>query len=1249
MDWSRESRKQLSLLKSEDGQTKLTDYFTLLDKIENIMQKNPELHKVVANVNSHRKPFLSNDCESDFFCPLFKQLLVNAYQNVNKIPTSRRHDTIIKKFATSLLIYAGPMAYDLVHRNMPTALPSLRTVQREVHNEYQTISEGYFQFDGLENYLTQHGMSSHKVVSISEDATRIIARIDYDSESDRLVGFVLPCNDQGLPLADSFLATTIESIEEMFENNKRSKYAYVYMAQCLSNNIPPYFLACLGTDNCFSATNVLNRWNYIYTECVKRNISVVSFGSDGDSRNLRAMKISCQFNLASSNDKSLFTKSPSILANEMHYPKDWSWFWVKNPTTIAFVQDTVHIAVKMKSRLLKPSTVLPMGNFMAGLHHLQILVESFPKEQHGIRYRDIDCRDKQNYEGVLRISSPTSLNILEQLPDGRGTLQYLYALRSFVDGFLDKRISVSTRIHKVWYTVFFLRYWRRWVKLNKAFTIKNNFITANAMTCIELNAHSLIIFIRILRDHIPNGKNYFLPWLLGSQPCESTFRAARSMTGTFSTIVNFSLLGFLQRLHRLQVQLQLETESSMTGITYPRVEKHLAKIGHEEVKDKVCLSDVGDDNIAAIIKEAKEEAIKAIKDLGMVVKGGKWEERGHKTRKTNHNNHKGSEGTAEKKDEDEDDDNDDSGADDDDDVDEDDDDNDEDDDNNKNGDEDGSDDDVDNDVCKCDAANNTESESEKMFLEDVYSTEETKAISADVTKLSNDGVIDEALCGKLKFEKVDSSTIPLYAAKPTEHNQKKEKKHSLYLEIDYKGKKIFIRKTTAVWLLQESEYVSSDRLFRVRSKQPSASQRNESTRASDVDASLPVVCSSIKVGEICIFKCTKTWHIGKVLQFKFTQGKTMKLQQYQGTSAKVETVGLSVLCLWYRWHPPLTIKTFSISWEEKQSFWPICTYICTLYFSCFHNILHQEGNRGAVVRCGGDDNNALLASAILFSLSDAAFSLVEELFLKDGHSREVVSISDRDKQAVQTGISTWRHYGCYVLTKQHKSQLYGDQLLDDIHIGAAQALIKKQHPEIGGLQNTLLQNSKNLQPFQGPNNLQIVHMGDINHWIVISTMGCKRDEIEIYDSLQTTLTVQSETIIARYLHSKSSYIIMKYINVAAQSGSTECGLYAIAIMTALAHGQDPALFILDQNSLRTHMGECFEAGYIQLFPVIKKRRIKERVKKEKILPIYCNCRLPEDDDMVQCDTCKEWYHFNCIGLSADDVSEGTNWDCQKCT
>ena len=43
-----------------------------------------------------------------------------------------------------------------------------------------------------------------------------------------------------------------------------------------------------------------------------------------------------------------------------------------NTTSVAYVQDTIHLAVKLKARLLKTSIILPLGNFVAGLHHLRI-------------------------------------------------------------------------------------------------------------------------------------------------------------------------------------------------------------------------------------------------------------------------------------------------------------------------------------------------------------------------------------------------------------------------------------------------------------------------------------------------------------------------------------------------------------------------------------------------------------------------------------------------------------------------------------------------------------------------------------------------------------------------------------------------------------------------------------------------------------------------------------------------------------
>lgn len=49
-------------------------------------------------------------------------------------------------------------------------------------------------------------------------------------------------------------------------------------------------------------------------------------------------------------------------------------------------------------------------------------------------------------------------------------------------------------------------------------------------------------------------------------------------------------------------------------------------------------------------------------------------------------------------------------------------------------------------------------------------------------------------------------------------------KHFPFVEVQANGQNVFICKTTAVWLLQEGERVSSDRLFRVRCKQPFAIQ-----------------------------------------------------------------------------------------------------------------------------------------------------------------------------------------------------------------------------------------------------------------------------------------------------------------------------------------------------------------------------------------------------------------------------------------
>jgi len=51
------------------------------------------------------------------------------------------------------------------------------------------------------------------------------------------------------------------------------------------------------------------------------------------------------------------------------------------------------------------------------------------------------------------------------------------------------------------------------------------------------------------------------------------------------------------------------------------------------------------------------------------------------------------------------------------------------------------------------------------------------------------------------------------------------------------------------------------------------------------------------------------------------------------------------------------------------------------------------------------------------------------------------------------------------------------------------------------------------------------------------------------------------------------------INVAMQKGSTDSGVYAIAMMTSIAFKEDPAYIVYNQQDLRFYLKDCFERGY----------------------------------------------------------------------
>lgn len=243
------------------------------------------------------------------------------------------------------------------------------------------------------------------------------------------------------------------------------------------------------------------------------------------------------------------------------------------------MQDAIHICTKLKTRFTKPSVILPMGKKNVSVLHVHSLIDNFSKDQHQLSPSYLDSKflkmlylssslnrlincffldvDKMNFKAIDKLCAFSVIELMQQIPESEATRQFLIICRFIVEAFLNKSVGVNERIYDIWYTIFFLRLWRQWLAEN-GYSINQNFITSNAYTCIELNGYGILLLLEKCRKY--NTPNLFLPWLYSSQPCESNFRQTRSMTSTYSTVVNFSMNEMIKRLNRIQALNDFNTD-----------------------------------------------------------------------------------------------------------------------------------------------------------------------------------------------------------------------------------------------------------------------------------------------------------------------------------------------------------------------------------------------------------------------------------------------------------------------------------------------------------------------------------------------------------------------------------------------------------------------------------------------------------------------------------------------------------------
>lgn len=139
-------------------------------------------------------------------------------------------------------------------------------------------------------------------------------------------------------------------------------------------------------------------------------------------------------------------------------------------------------------------------------------------------------------------------------------------MRNIMEAFMDESLSPEERVQKMWYSIFLVRLWRQYVVDSETLALKDNFLTHNCYTCLELNAHSLVLSLLHLKKS--NKEHWFVPTHYNSQPCEHFYRQIRSFSTVFSTVTNCSTKEAISRVKK--IQLQSDISISNTVFKFPR-------------------------------------------------------------------------------------------------------------------------------------------------------------------------------------------------------------------------------------------------------------------------------------------------------------------------------------------------------------------------------------------------------------------------------------------------------------------------------------------------------------------------------------------------------------------------------------------------------------------------------------------------------------------------------------------------------
>ena len=135
---------------------------------------------------------------------------------------------------------------------------------------------------------------------------------------------------------------------------------------------------------------------------------------------------------------------------------------------------------------------------------------------------------------------------------------------------------------------------------------------------MSLNAHNLLYLVLLVqqKDLPPHALDVHL---FNSQSCESIFRNARSLSGVYSTIINFSVHDFLRRSKRLsilnEIKCQQLHDETTNSLIFPVHHKHRKTRGASTMLKQ---NDIDQLDVENIIIDAYNKAVLMLDGLDVL-------------------------------------------------------------------------------------------------------------------------------------------------------------------------------------------------------------------------------------------------------------------------------------------------------------------------------------------------------------------------------------------------------------------------------------------------------------------------------------------------------------------------------------------------------------------------------------------------------------------------------------------------------